>query len=76
MNNFSYVHIYICLLTFIRNYTAGVEKVKFRIKKEELTCETCGAPLSEDNIYVRVIKGEKHYFCCSHCADAYEAKLK
>jgi hypothetical protein len=53
-----------------------VEKVKFRIKKEELTCESCGAPLSEDDIYVRVINGEKHYFCCSHCADAYEAKLK
>jgi len=50
--------------------------MKFRIKKEELVCEHCGAPLSEDNIYAREINGEKHYFCCSHCADAYEEKLK
>lgn len=50
--------------------------MKFRINKGELKCEHCGAPLSEEDIYVREIKGEKHYFCCSHCADAYEAGLK
>ncbi|BDC17679.1 heavy metal translocating P-type ATPase metal-binding domain-containing protein [Acidianus sp. HS-5] len=50
--------------------------MKIRINKEDLKCEHCGAPLSEEDIYVRVINGEKHYFCCSHCADAYEAKMK
>jgi hypothetical protein len=50
--------------------------LKFRLSKEELRCEHCGMRLTEENIYVRDIGGEKHYFCCSHCADAYEAGLK
>lgn len=46
--------------------------MKFRLKLSELRCETCGAELTEDNIYTRVIDGKEHYFCCEHCADAYE----
>jgi len=54
----------------------SLSKNENKIKQNELKCEQCGAPLSEDNIYVRVINGEKHYFCCSHCADKFEAKSK
>ena len=49
--------------------------MKLRINMSELRCETCGVKLTEDNIYVRVINGQEHYFCCSHCADKYEEKL-
>lgn len=50
-------------------------KLRINIKKENLRCENCGAELSEDNIYVREINGQTHYFCCSHCADAFEHKV-
>ncbi|BFH73076.1 TRASH domain-containing protein [Sulfurisphaera javensis] len=48
--------------------------MKLRMNLTELRCEYCGAELTEDNIYVRVIDGKEHHFCCSHCADAYERK--
>ncbi|MBB5254088.1 transcriptional regulator [Sulfurisphaera ohwakuensis] len=50
--------------------------MKFRINTSELKCENCGVELTEDNIYVRVINGKEHYFCCSHCADKYEQRIK
>ncbi|BAK54453.1 TRASH domain-containing protein [Sulfurisphaera tokodaii] len=50
--------------------------MKFRINTSELKCEYCGGELTEDNIYVRVINGKEHYFCCSHCADKYEQRIK
>lgn len=50
--------------------------LRISMRRGILRCENCGVELSEDNIYVRVINGEEHYFCCSHCADAYEARLR
>ncbi len=47
-------------------------KIRMNVKDAELKCENCGAPLTEEDTYVREIDGVKHYFCCSHCADAYE----
>ncbi|TRM73677.1 transcriptional regulator [Sulfolobus sp. E1] len=52
--------------------------VKLRINMRQgsdLKCENCGVELKEDNIYVRLINGQDHYFCCSHCADKYESRL-
>jgi len=48
-------------------------KLRINAKKEELRCENCGIALSTYNIYKRKINGVEHYFCCSHCADEYEA---
>ncbi|WP_338604423.1 transcriptional regulator [Sulfolobus tengchongensis] len=42
----------------------------------DLKCENCGVKLNEDNVYIRIINGKEHYFCCSHCADNYEARIK
>ncbi|ADX83905.1 eL24 family ribosomal protein [Saccharolobus islandicus] len=50
--------------------------LRLNLKQDELKCENCGAKLSEDEIYVREINGKEHYFCCSHCADKYEARFK
>ena len=50
-------------------------KLNLRINPEASTgekCETCGKPLTPENIYTRRIGGQVHYFCCSHCADAFE----
>lgn len=49
-------------------------KLRMNLNNIDLKCENCGMKLTEDNIYVRVINGKEHYFCCSHCADAYEGK--
>ncbi|MCY0858805.1 MAG: transcriptional regulator [Sulfolobaceae archaeon] len=51
-------------------------KLRIDMIKENVKCENCGVELTEDNIYVMEINGQKHYFCCSHCADNYiERKL-
>ncbi|MCG3109122.1 hypothetical protein L3N51_01412 [Metallosphaera sp. J1] len=50
-------------------------KLNLRINPEASTgdkCETCGKPLTPENLYTRRIGGQVHYFCCSHCADAFE----
>jgi hypothetical protein len=44
--------------------------------RPELRCENCGMPLTPDNVYVREIMGIKHYFCCEHCANAFEERLR
>jgi len=50
-------------------------KLNLRIEKEdESKCEYCGKPLTPENVYSREMKGKVHYFCCSHCADAFEKK--
>lgn len=40
-----------------------------------MNCEECGMELTAENTYLRAIGGAKHYFCCSHCADASQKKL-
>jgi hypothetical protein len=47
-------------------------KIRMNIKDEGLKCEHCGRPITEEDMYYREINGIRHYFCCSHCADAYE----
>ncbi|MFP3297841.1 MAG: transcriptional regulator [Thermocladium sp.] len=49
-------------------------KLKTSIKSTQLRCENCGVELSSENLYAREIEGETHYFCCSHCADAFERR--
>lgn len=52
-------------------------KLNFRIEKDEVEgkkCEQCGKPLTPENVYSREVKGMVHYFCCSHCADAFERR--
>ncbi|ABW02329.1 transcriptional regulator [Caldivirga maquilingensis] len=39
-----------------------------------LRCENCGMPITLERAYVRVINGERHYFCCEHCANAFEQR--
>ncbi|QKR00781.1 TA0938 family protein [Metallosphaera tengchongensis] len=53
-------------------------KINIRMEKGNPgeRCEYCGVDMAPDSAYVREIHGEKHYFCCSHCADKYEARLK
>jgi hypothetical protein len=50
--------------------------LRIRLDKDVLKCEYCGMPLTEHNVYTREIGGKTHYFCCEHCADAYEAKSR
>lgn len=46
------------------------------VGKNKLLCEHCGVELTPERIYVREIDGVRHYFCCEHCADAFERKLR
>ncbi|WP_148690956.1 TRASH domain-containing protein [Acidianus manzaensis] len=48
-------------------------KLNFKLNQSNTPdkCEHCGAPL-DDDAYVLDVNGEKHYFCCSHCADAWK----
>ena len=47
-------------------------KLSLRLEKTPQKCEYCGADLTPENVYVEVINGVKHYFCCEHCAEAYK----
>ncbi|AWR99045.1 transcriptional regulator [Metallosphaera hakonensis] len=49
-------------------------KISLRINNQSPgdKCENCGRPLTPETTYVRQINGQAHYFCCSHCADAFE----
>ncbi len=54
-------------------------RMNLRIDKSEIegkVCENCGKPLTVEDVYARKIGNEIHYFCCSHCADAFERKMK
>ena len=44
--------------------------------RTELRCENCGVKLTPSSIYVRRINGVEHYFCCEHCANAYESRMR
>ena len=46
------------------------------VGKNKLLCEHCGVELTPERIYVREIDGVRHYFCCEHCADAFERRLR
>ena len=50
--------------------------LRIRLDRDVLKCEYCGMPLTEHDVYTREIGGKKRYFCCEHCADAYEAKSR
>jgi len=50
--------------------------LRIRLDKDVLKCEYCGMPLTEHNVYTREMGGKTRYFCCEHCADAYEAKSR
>lgn len=39
-----------------------------------MNCEECGMELTEDNTYVRTIRGKDRLFGCSHCADGFEKR--
>lgn len=68
MKKFIYYHVLVNI--------SGKMNLRINLKRDELKCEHCGMELNENNIYVRVIGGKEHYFCCSHCADKYESSLK
>ncbi|BCU67892.1 transcriptional regulator [Sulfolobales archaeon HS-7] len=44
-------------------------------EKRDLRCENCGVELTQEKAYTREINGEKHYFCCSHCADEFDSPI-
>ncbi|PMP88436.1 MAG: transcriptional regulator [Caldisphaera sp.] len=49
--------------------------MNLRIDNSDLrgkSCESCGKTLTPEDVYTRKIGDEIHYFCCSHCADAFE----
>nr|WP_292319335.1 transcriptional regulator [Caldisphaera sp.] len=54
-------------------------KMNLRIDNSDLrgkSCESCGKTLTPEDVYIRKIGDEIHYFCCSHCADAFERSYK
>jgi RNase P subunit RPR2 len=54
-------------------------KMNLRIDNSDLkgkACENCGKALTPEDVYVRKIGSKLHYFCCSHCADDFEGKMR